>query len=189
MKFKEALQKSVQTLTSPEFLQRVKEEDERMVKHLPLLQEINKAGFLTVNSQGGHKQSGKSVLDGKYYELSERAYLIGFLLEEKAAAFLKKLSLTTDKNGIYVPFCEDSVSIPSKLDIPLTITKKEGETTIETHSSVVLPKSVWNSYRKQAHINKSEKIVFVLCWDTKWNRNASNPSGLFKDVLKILKGI
>ena len=189
MKFKEALQKSVQLLSSREFIKRVKEEDETMMKHLPLLQDINKSGFLTVNSQGGQKQSGKSALDGKHYEISERAYLVGFLLEEKAVAFLKDLSLRTDKNGIFVPFCEDTISIPSNLDIPLTIMKKGGSITVETHSSVVLPESVWHSFRKQAHISKSEKIVFVLCWDTKWNRNASNSSGLFKDVLKILKGI
>jgi hypothetical protein len=189
MKFKDALQKSVQTLSSSEFRNRVKEEDERMLSHLPLLQKINQAGFLTVNSQGGEKQSGKSVLDGKHYELSERAYLIGFLLETKAASFLQKVSIITDKNAIYVPLCQDSVSIPSSLDIPLTITKKGGKTTVETHSSVVLPESVWHSFRKQAHISKSEKVVFILCWDTKWNRNASGPSGLFQDILKILKTI
>ena len=35
--------------------------------------------------------------------------------------------------------------------------------------------------------NKNDKIVLILCWDTKWNRNASSVNGLFTDVLKILK--
>jgi hypothetical protein len=189
MKFKEALQKSVKFLSSPEFIQRVKEEDENMVQHLKDLKEINVHGFLTTNSQGGHKSSGKSVIDGKHYETSERAYLVGFMLEKEAAAFIQKSSRLIDKIIVFVPYCDDNVYIPSSLDIPLTITKKGKETSVDTHTSSVLPSSVWHSFRKQSHINKSEKVVFIQCYDTKWNRNASSPSGLFTDVLRILKSL
>jgi hypothetical protein len=189
MKFKDAIKKSVQFLSSPEFIQRVKEEDSNMVQHLKDLKEINAHGFLTTNSQGGHKSSGKSVIDGRHYEMSERAYLVGFMLEKEAATFIQKCSTFTDKNVVFVPYCDDDIYMPSSLDIPLTITKKGKETTVDTHTSSVLPLSVWNSYRKQSHVNKSEKIVYIQCWDTKWNRNASGPSGLFTDVLRILKSL
>lgn len=188
---KDSIKASVKLLSSPEFLQRVKEEDERMVAHLDILRKINQKGFLTVNSQAGIRSTGRSQIDGpdfgKPYETNERAYLLGFMLEAEAAEFLKKMSLSTDKNAIFVPFCDDSIYIPRELDIPLTVSKVgANKEKIVTHMSIALPESVWNSYRKQARINKSEKVVFLLCWDTKWNRNASSSHGLFTDVLKML---
>ena len=65
--------------------------------------------------------------------------------------------------------------------------EKNGETTVSTHMSLVLPESVWEMYRKEAHLNKTEKVVYIICWDTKWNRNASGSLGLFNDVVRILK--
>ncbi len=187
MKFKDALQKSVKLLSSPEFVQRVKEEDDLMLQHIKNLKEINIHGFLTENSQGGHKSSGISKIDGKHYTMSERAYLMGFMLEKEAILFVKKCHLTTDKNVMFIPYCEDSIYLPSHLDIPLTVTNKGNETIVDTHTSSALPISVWESFRKQSHINKSEKVVFLQCWDTKWNRNASGPLGLFTDILRVLK--
>ena len=187
VKFKDAIQKSVDMLSSPEFLQRVKEEDNTMLQHMKILKEINAKGFLTENSQGGHKSSGVSKLDGKRYEMNERAYLVGFMLESVATEFIKKCNIYTDKNVMFVPHCEDNLYVPSSLDIPLTITKKGKEIIVETHTSSALPVSVWNSFRKRSHIDKSEKVVFLQCWDSKWNRNASSEKGLFTDVLSILK--
>ena len=190
MKFKSAISRSVKMFSSPEFIERIKEEDSTMLKHLNILKAINANGFITDESQAGLKRSGISkFLAGKKYEISERAYIAGFMLETKAINFIKNMSLSTDKNAIYIPFCNDNIFIPRSLDIPLTITKIAGKTEINTHMSVVLPESVWQSYRKRAHINKTEKVVFIECWDIKWNRNAAGSSGLFTDVLKILKSI
>lgn len=189
MKFKDALQYSLKTLSSPAFLKRIEEEDATMLEHLDILKEINKYGFLTTNSQAGSHIKGISKLNGKKYDTSERAYLIGFMEKNRAEQFLKEMSLATDKTAIFVPYCSNTVTIPAELDIPLTITKKEGKVTTDTHISVVLPESVWNSYRKEAKINKNEPIVFLLCWDSKWNRNASSKKGLFTDVLSVLKQI
>ena len=189
MKFKEAIKKSVKFLSSSEFIERVKEEDDKMLPHIKLLKEINSCGFLTENSQGGHKSSGISKIDGKHYEISERAYLTGFMLEKDAATFIKMCNLSTDKNVMFVPYCDDDIYIPSILDLPVTVTKKGNETIVNTHLSSTFPSSVWHSLRKQSHINKSEKVVFLQCWDTKWNRNASSSSGLFSDVLRVLKSL
>ena len=76
-----------------------------------------------------------------------------------------------------------------KISAPDNAAKINGEIKTDTHMSSALPFSVWESYRKQLHINKNEKIVFIFCWDLKWCRNASGPAGLFTDVLKILKSI
>ena len=185
MKFQDAQEKAVKMLSSKDFIERVKEEDETMLENIAKLQDINKHGFLTVNSQAGRKEKGKSFQTGKPYEMNERAYVMGFMQESKAAAFIKNMNFT-DKNAAFVPFCDDKMHLPSNLDIPLTIIKTEGHTRIETHTSLVLPESVWNSYRKQVKLNVTEKIVFITCWDTKWNRNASAANGLFTDILKVL---
>ena len=175
--------------SSPEFIKRIKEEDDTMLKHLPILKEINKNEFLTTESQAGRKRSGISKVDHMHYEISERAYITGFMIKSKAIEFIKQMAFYTDKNAIFIPVCSNSVNIPASLDIPLTITKKGDITLVETHASTALPNNVWEMYRKQSHINKTEKIVFILCWDSKWNRGASGHSGLFIDILKILKNI
>jgi hypothetical protein len=52
--------------------------------------------------------------------------------------------------------------------------------------STALPNGVFESYKKFLKINKSEKVVYLFCWDTQWNRLASNNNGLFKDMIKVL---
>jgi len=187
MKFADALEKSVAMFSSSEFIKNRKEEDPKMVKHLQILQTINQHGFLTTNSQAGHKTVGKSVSDGKPYEMSERSYLTGFMLETDAIRFIKHLSIHTDKNVVHIPYCTGDLHVPSSLDIPLTIRKTKEGIDVVTHMATVLPFEWWELERKQVKLNKTEKIVFLFVWDTKWNRNASSASGLFTDVLKILK--
>ncbi len=189
MKFKDAQKKAAMMFSSKTFHHRIREEDETMLKHLPILQEINTHGYLTIESQAGRKSSGKSYDDGTSYEISERAYITGFMQEAKAVEFIKQMNTTTDKNAIFLTYCEDSLYLPSSLDIPVTITKNGGKTEINTHMSSALPQSVWHSWRKQVHLNKTEKIVFIQCWDPLWNRNASGHNGLFKDILHVLKRI
>jgi len=182
MKFNEAKAQAVALFNSAEFKERVNEEDALMLRQLAILQEINKHGFITVNSQAGNKSKGKHYITGKPYENMERAYLMGFMLETEAALFIKNMGPKTDKNAIFVPVCSDDILLPSALDIPLTVTKSTGTTRVDTHFSVALPKSAFEGFRKQAKLSKSEKVVFIFCWDSEWGRK-----GLFKDVLRVLK--
>jgi len=181
MKFNEAKAQAVALFNSAEFKERVQEEDASMLRQLTILQEINKHGFITVNSQAGAKTKGKHYETGKAYENMERAYLMGFMLETEAVLFIKNMGIKTDKNAVFVPVCSDDIKLPSALDIPLTITKIGGVARVDTHFSSALPKSTFESFRKQAKLNKSEKVVFIFCWDSEWGRK-----GLFKDVLRIL---
>ena len=182
MKFNEAKAQAVALFNSAEFKERVNEEDATMLRQLATLQEINRNGFITVNSQAGAKAKGKHHETGKAYENIERAYLMGFMLETKAPEFIKNMGLKTDKNAVFVPVCSDDINLPSVLDIPLTITKSAGTTKVDTHFSSALPKSAFDSFKKQVKLSKSEKVVFIFCWDSEWGRK-----GLFKDVLRILK--
>ena len=187
MKFLDAQKAAIVKISSPEFLERIREEDPRMVKNLPILKAINAHGYLTTESQAGRFSKGKSAADGQYYVMSERAFLSGFMLEKDAALFIRRMGLYTDKNAIYIPVTADDTYLPASLDIPLTTTKKAGQRTVETHMSVARPKPVMEMELKQIRLNKSEKVVFVQCWDTHWNRLATGKDGLFTDVLRILK--
>ena len=44
-------------------------------------------------------------------------------------------------------------------------------------------------YKKEIKLNKSEKVVLILCYDPKLNRDAKNKDGLFREVLKSLVAI
>jgi hypothetical protein len=183
MKFREAQKRAVELFESDAFLERIKEEDSTMLKHLPLLQKINKSGFLTIESQAGNHMKGISKVDGKPYELLERAYITGFMLEKEAIEFIKNMGIYTDKNAVYVPICDPT---PSSLDIPLTITKKK-EIIVETHMSPAIPKETDEFFKKMVHLHKTEKVVFIFCWDPVWCRVASGKRGLFTEVYGILK--
>jgi hypothetical protein len=56
-----------------------------------------------------------------------------------------------------------------------------------THISAAIPQRAEDMFRKAVRLNKSEKVVYILCWDPEWNRLASNRDGLFRDVLKYLQ--
>lgn len=186
MKFREACAAAVAMFGEKSFEEKIKEEDPLMVKYLPLLQKINKAGFLTTNSQAGHRSKGKQYQTGKPYELTERAYLLGFMLEEEAEKFIKTIGIETDKNAIFIPVGASADDLPSALDIPLTIVKKGSTISVDTHVATALPKEWSDSFKKMVHLNKSEKVVYILCWDTKWGRQAAGKNGLFTKVLECL---
>jgi hypothetical protein len=187
MKFKDAIRHSVDKFTSSSFITKIKDEDATMVDHLEILQKINGLGYITNESQAGHKRRG----DG--YQTNERAYITGFMLETNATGFIKKIAIATDKIAMFLPKCGEDVYVPGNLDIPVTITsrstEKEPITITNTHISNALPTSVWNQFRQELHIDAREKIVFIVCWDPKWNRNASGRQGLFTDVHRVLASI
>lgn len=182
MKFVDALKKSVKLLKSESFIERVKEEDEKMLEQIPQLIKINSLGFLTTNSQAGNMD--------KKHKLFERAYITGFMLGKMAEKFIKLMGVNTDKNAIFIPHCTlVDKDIPSSLDIPVTIGRSSGKIIVHTHLSSAIPTSVWNFFRKEAHINVSEKVVFIQCWDPIWGRLASERTGLFTDIINVLKKI
>jgi hypothetical protein len=167
MKFKAAQKKVVAKFDHPEFIKNIKEEDLTMVKHLGILKEINECGLLTTNSQAGNTY--------------ERAYILGFMLKKDAIQFIKNMNIDTDKNALYVSI--SNIDADPKLDIPLTIENQK----VITHMSTSVPRRIWENERKQLDLD--DDIIYIFCWDPKWNRNASSKMGLFTDVLKILKSM
>ena len=178
MKFNAAQKKAVAKFNNPEFIENIKDEDSTMVKHLGILKEINECGLLTTNSQAGRKTA----------TIYERAYITGFMLKKDATKFIKMMSIETDKVIISPLWHGGFIDADPKLDIPLTIEKKD-HWEVFTHMSTSAPIEFWNKERKQIDLDDERGIVYIFCWDPKWNRNASSKNGLFTDVLKILKSI
>ena len=183
MKFQDAAKKSVAYLLGPEFKERVLDEDPTMLKHAPILAEINRHGYISFNSQAGRKYKSK-VHASEYWE---RAYIEGFMLQSKAALFIKEMALHTDKVAqvLHLTTDESTLYLPSSLNTPVTL---ENEQT-RTHMPNIVSDATWQRLRKQHHIDKTEKIVWVSCYDLTWNRSAVGAKGLFKEVLHVLKKI
>lgn len=181
MKFKDALAHSVKKLQSDEFKERVMIEDDSMMKYVPLLVDINRAGFLTNDSQAGNETNYENGV------ITERAYIHGFMLEKTAKEFIEKMGISTDKNAgqIFAAGGYDDY----KFGTPLTVTKNTstGEIKYETNLFMGLPTQVYERYLKECKIDKSEKVVYVQCWDPIWKRNAASKKGLFTDVLRVLQ--
>ena len=183
MKFQAAVEIWVEHLLSHEFKERVLEEDPTMLKHIPILAEINRHGFVTNNSQAGRKH-GKQA-----WEIWERAFLNGFMLQSQAVPFIKEMALHTDKVAQVLHPTTDkaTLELTSALNVPLTLEKNKEKT--ETHMPNTVSISQLDRWRKECHIDKTEKIVFVVCYDLTWNRSAVGAKGLFKEILRILKKI
>lgn len=174
MKFAAALERALDRLSDPSFLLRIREEDPRMIRQLPILRSMNAAGFLTTNSQaaagGDHR---------------ERAFVVGFMREAAAAVFIRDMGVLTDKVAVYVPVCPDDTHLPSSLDVPVTMSALR----VHTHLSPALPREVWEQFRREARLDASERVVFVTCWDPVWGRPASSRRGLFTEIVRVLGGL
>lgn len=179
MEFNEALKKSIKQFDDSSFISLREEEDPKMIKILPYLQKINTLGFLTLESQHGNTEKGL-----KKEEIIERAFITGFMQRKKAERFLKNMNIYTDKNAVYVPICNGKIDLPSNLDIPLTIIKENNKVKVHTHTSLVLPKEIGDFFKKLANLKKTEDVVYVCCWDSKWKRPATQKDGLFTEIIQ-----
>jgi len=104
------------------------------------------------------------------------------------------MNVMTDKCAIYVPIISEKCPIVSfrDLDIPLTIVKTgRNQPVIATHMSTIIPYDVVLQESEHVLSNtnliKSNKIVYIFCWDPIWGREAGEKNGLFKNIINILK--
>ena len=172
--FKIAQKNAVEKFTNLEFIKNIEDEDPTMVKHLNILKQINEYGYLTTNSQAGIKTEN--------YE--ERSFIIGFMSRKDAQNFVHTINMNTDKIALSV-VVSDTYADP-KLDIPLTMENKGAPV---THMSTFVPVKYLIREKQKIGLKQDLDILYIFCWDPKWNRNASSKTGLFTDVLKILKTI
>lgn len=200
MKFDEARKAMVKYFDSDEFKDR--EDAKTTLPAIKVLQEINKAGFLTTNSQTGEDSSGFNPDTKNYYRIKERSYLDGYMKKEKAIKFIDHINTYTDKIAYFVYgnpdpafeklyFGPDKNAVPS---IPVTVsgTSKKSVGDIDdlsayTRLPTTLPQSTFDFYKSHAKINKSEDVHWVSVIDSVYGRHALKKDGLFTVVLEALK--
>ncbi len=181
MRFDDARKASVKYLESNEFKEREDAEDSQ--KDLPFLIQMNKHGFLTNNSQPGNEARGKSPMTGKPYHIEERAYVSGFMKTKEGIEFVKKFNANSDKTCfINQVIDEDCAPVNTDYWLPLTVSNGEAF----TRSSLWIPTQTFDFMKKIAKINKSESVVYIMCFDPLWNRKGISKKGLFHDILKAL---
>ena len=187
MKFKKALKKAVAKFDDEDFLNERREEDPTMLKHMPQLQEINRHGYLTTNSQAGRRARGKHYQTGRPYEIHERAYISGFMQKKLAEKFIKQMGITTDKCVVYLPECDNKVGHEPQLDLPLTVSHYDGKINVDTHHTMAMITEYYDLDLEYVELDKSKNVVHIFCVDLKWNRLASGKNGLFTQVLDTLE--
>ncbi len=198
MKFADAQKKMLEYLSSDEFKSR--EDAETTVSSVPILKRIIKSGFLTDNSQEGLITNGFNPDSKRYYHIEERAYVTGFIPHEKALAFVAWMNTYTDKVAFVIDsdpskafdtlFFEGDTKLVSSIPVTVSgssttkkaITKLEPDTQLTTR----LPAKVVDFQKKNVHLNKTEKALYVAVFDPKYGRKAANNQGLYGDILKGL---
>lgn len=180
MKFDKAQKRMIQTLLSDDFTKRGDAED--TLPDIPTLVQIIKKGFITENSQPGIDHRGLAYDTGEPYYIQERAYVIGYMKREAAVRFMNKFNLTSDKVCYIMVKDGFEKNVRPSEWIPLTISDGKPVTRI----SLSMTKKTFDFYRKEAHINESEDVVQVVCYDPVWNRKASSKHGLLHDILQAL---
>lgn len=158
----------IKYLQSNEFKSR--EDSQSNKKSVTDLIEMNKKGYITIDSQNGTKKN----------PIIERAYVLGFMKNKKALEFKKNFIFSGFNCIIVVPVKDEN--IPPQYDIPLTIEHDK----IITHMSSVIPIKYMKFEMKNIGLNTKEDVLMVLCYDTKWGRNASKNNGLYKAIVKYL---
>jgi hypothetical protein len=200
MKFDEAKKSMVKYLKSEEFADR--EDAKTTLPAMKVLQEINKHGYITTNSQIGDDYNGFNPETKNYYRIRERAYLEGFMKKSKALELIEEINSKTDKVAYFMYanpdpefeklyFKSSSKEFP-KIGVTISGTSKKSVEDIKkygifTFLSTVLPLSTFHFYLKQAKINKTENVVWVSIYDPVYGRNALGKNGLFKVVLEALQ--
>ncbi len=141
MKFSDACLNTADYLASEEFKTREDAHGTNKGKFVPLLIEINELEYLTFDSQEGFvgiptqgKYKGKKTM-------SERAYVCGFMEEERARDFCMNLNGTTDKVALIV------CSSLNESEIPVTISHIPPNKTKGFIDEI--PKSERKAYKKE----------------------------------------
>lgn len=202
MKFDDAKEAMVKYLHTDEFKNR--EDAKTTIPAIKILQEINRKGFLTTNSQTGEDTKGFNEEMKKYYRIRERAYLEGYMKKEKALDFLEYMNANTDKIAFFMYENPDPAfeklyfegSAKAFPSIPVTVSGSSSKSISDikklssfTKMPTVLPKSTADFYRKHVKLNKSEDTLWVNVVDPVYGRHALGKEGLFTVVLEALKEI
>ena len=162
--------------------------NKHMKELVPTLKEINRLGLLTIESQPGKHVNYKHFLTNEDVEYSEKSFIAGFMQEEMAAKFIQYFNINTDKFAMAITIAGNEVDMSVKLDFPMRIIKNKFQCTTEVHKhmSTSVPIDWFMVKRSHLFISPRENLVYLYCFDNKWNRLGNEKDGLFTDVLKAM---
>jgi hypothetical protein len=162
--------------------------NKHMKELIPTLKEINRLGLLTIESQPGKHVNYKHFLTNEDVEYSEKAFIAGFMQEELATKFIQYFNINTDKFAMAITIAGNEVDMSVKLDFPMRIIKNKFQCTTEVHKhmSTSVPIDWFMVKRSHLFISPRENLVYLYCFDNKWNRLGNAEDGLFTDVLNAL---
>lgn len=170
--FAKAQQVMVEYLGSAEFAGL--EDAHDTVPQVRFLQDINRNGFLTIDSQ----QGSDNALD------LERAYVCGFMRPNHYERALHAMNqLRSDKLLLNIPVATEKDFKARR--IPLTIDKRTHEAF--TTNAMFVPSMDFRFLKKQAGLKPGEAVLLVLAMDPKWGRAATSKQGLYHDLIRALK--
>jgi len=199
MKFADAQNKMIEYLNSKEFKDREDAQDTK--SSVAILKQIIKAGIITTGSQEGSISTGFNPDSKLYYRIEERAFITGFMKLEKAHVCMNYINTYTDKVGCILrsepskefekEFFEGDTKALSSIPVTVSGTSKNN-TIIKvlepfTRLQTVLPSSLIDFLKKEAHLNKTDSCVFVTVFDPVYGRKATKKDGLYKAILDALK--
>lgn len=180
MNFKEALDNVAEKINGPKFKDYLEKNEPETIQHLPILQDINKSGFLILNSQTGSYSKNDNI------EYVKRSFITGFMLRNDASEFIGRVAIYTDKNAMCIAHC-DHIDIPPTLAIPLSYEVNDNQIVFTKTFPSVLSTKEWNSAFEHVNLSDSEDVVMVFYWDTVWVRPADDKNGLFTNAVNLLK--
>jgi hypothetical protein len=188
MKFEDAQKKMITYLSSDDFTSREDAQDTK--KSIDFLKQMIKKGYITENSQEGSHTKGFNKETKKYFEVEERAYVSGFMKKEQGLTFINTMNTNTDKVAFQIQPSQDN-TVP---DAKIGLTKQrsgtklplKGDFTIATSFRSSLPVKTIDFLRKHTHISKSENVIYVLCFDPVYGRQATKKDGLYQAILSSL---
>lgn len=204
MKFEKGQLVVMKYLTSDKFKHR--DDTESTLTSIPKLLEINKAGFITVNSQEGIIKEGFDEKDDMFYELKERAYVEGFMKRKHGIEFIDKMNMNTNKVAYELRKTGDGKSWEFDSRIVVTIYREgpqlplsapfEYETCLHP-SSAFLAFSFGDDYYKTYEEegeeenpggidNENDDVIKVVCFDPQYGRQAGGLNGLYQSILDHL---
>ncbi len=199
MKFEDAKKKMIQILSSSDFSNR--EDTQDTIKSLKSIIDINKKGFITVDSQEGIIKKGYNKETNKYYEIRERAYINGFMKSDKAKKLVDYINFYTDKIAYIVQIHNDpnymkylnNGGYSSRIDVSVSASSTNksdlGDFSSDTRQFLVMPEEQFNFQKKLAHINKSEDVLYIATIDPKYGNKSSSKHGLQSVILDALNNI
>jgi hypothetical protein len=168
-------------------------EDENMIKCVPLLQKINKLGFLTENSQRG------SITQNPNKTITiERAYLNGLMPLEQAKIFIKKFNISGNQIAYYMPIFhmnkkQEQTVIDLMMPVTITLNRKNKLKQVDSRQPTTFPHYVSEGILKAIHLSpqlyKNLNIVHIICIDPVWKRIAESKNGLFTNVCHVLQNL